>query len=181
MSHANQIEPKEREGLLKRARAAIAQGLGLAADMPSPGPSRRGGAFVTLHARGRLRGCIGTFEEGPLEKTVERMARAAAFEDPRFPPLDKGEFSDIELEISVLSPMRQVESVEEIEVGRHGLYLVVGPHRGVLLPQVAVEQGWDRARFLEGVSMKAGLGPRAWQDPAARLLVFTAEVFGEAG
>ncbi len=137
------------------------------------------GAFVTLHKQGTLRGCIGTFEaDQPLYLTVAEMARSAAFNDPRFPPLETHELPEIDIEISVLSPMRPARP-EEIEVGRHGIYIVRGLHRGVLLPQVAVEYGWDRETFLDHTCLKAGLPPGCWQDPDTQIYIFTSEVFGE--
>lgn len=138
------------------------------------------GVFVTLHRRGRLRGCIGYLEAvKPLLPAVQEMAAAAAFGDPRFPPLGEEEVADLELEISVLSPMRQIKKVEEIQVGTHGLYIVLGMHRGLLLPQVATEQKWDRLTFLEQTCAKAGLPTDAWKDAAAKIYVFSAQIFSE--
>lgn len=138
------------------------------------------GVFVTLHRHGRLRGCIGYLEAvKPLLAAVQEMAVAAAFNDPRFPPLREEELADLELEISVLSPMRQIKHIEEIEVGRHGLYLEQGLCRGLLLPQVATEYGWDRLTFLKQTCLKAGLPPDAWQDPATRIFVFSADILHE--
>lgn len=174
----------EKKALLGLARSAIAQKLKLdhprPAIPPTPVMSSESGAFVTLHKGGRLRGCIGNFSgSGALTRTVEDMAEAAAFEDPRFPPLRAGEFPEIDLEISVLTPMRRITDVNEIEVGRHGLYMTQGPFRGVLLPQVPVEQGWNRDAFLRNTCLKAGLGQNCWQDPQTQIYVFSAEVFGE--
>ncbi|AEH44729.1 AMMECR1 domain protein [Thermodesulfatator indicus DSM 15286] len=138
------------------------------------------GAFVTLHKHGQLRGCIGTFHpEGPLYKTVFEMARSAAFNDPRFPPVTLEELSEIDIEISVLSPMWRATSIDEIEVGKHGIYIIRGINRGVLLPQVAVEYGWDRETFLDHTCLKAGLPPGCWQDPETEIYLFTAEIFSE--
>ncbi len=145
----------------------------------SPALLTPAGAFVTLHKEGQLRGCIGCFQaEKPLYQVVSEMALSAAFNDPRFPPLAAEELPEVEIEISVLSPLRP-GTPEEVEVGRHGVYLVKGPFRGVLLPQVATEQGWDRETFLDHVCLKAGLSPRCWQDPGVELYLFTAEVFSE--
>jgi AmmeMemoRadiSam system protein A len=136
--------------------------------------------FVTLRQGGDLRGCIGTLApEGDLGRTVPRFALRAAFEDPRFPPLDPDELSRIEIEISVLTPPAEVENPEEIEVGRDGLILELAGRSGLLLPQVATEWNMTRERFLEELSRKAGLGPGAWRDPGARLWKFQAEVFAE--
>ncbi len=138
------------------------------------------GVFVTLHRHGRLRGCIGYLEAvKPLVTAVQEMAVAAAFCDPRFPPLRADELADIDLEISVLSPMCRVFKEEDVEVGKHGLYLERALARGLLLPQVATQCRWDRTTFLEQTCCKAGLPPSAWRDPDTRLYVFTAEIFSE--
>jgi AmmeMemoRadiSam system protein A len=139
------------------------------------------GAFVSLHTRsGRLRGCIGCFcGRGALTETVAEMAVSAGFHDPRFAPVDVSELDDLELEISVLSPLRPVATPEEIEVGRHGIQISRGSRRGVLLPQVATKYGWDRERFLEETCWKAGLPRDAWRDPTTTIQVFTADVFSE--
>lgn len=140
------------------------------------------GAFVTLHAHGDLRGCIGYIESAmPLSRVVEEVAEKAAFEDPRFPPLTPGEYPVVQVEISVLSPLRQIVSPEEIVVGSHGLLLEHGWHRGLLLPQVATEYGWDRTIFLENVARKAGLPATAWKEPSARIFIFTADIIREQG
>ena len=105
---------------------------------------------------------------------------AAAFRDPRFPPLREDELADLEVEISVLSPMRRIKNAEEIQVGRHGLYLEQGSCRGLLLPQVASEYGWDRHTFLKQTCVKAGLPPDAWKDPDTRIFVFSADILHES-
>jgi AmmeMemoRadiSam system protein A len=136
--------------------------------------------FVTLRRDGRLRGCIGTLApEGDLARTVPRFALRAAFEDPRFPALTNEELPACTIEISVLTPPRPVEKPEEIAVGRDGLIIELGGRRGLLLPQVAAEWGFDRLTFLAEVSRKAGLPPDAWRLPGARLWSFQAEVFSE--
>ena len=174
----------ERRVLLEIARAAIAARV-LGARFAEParlGPEleRKAGCFVTLHRQGELRGCIGTFsEDEPLHLAVRSMAMKAALEDPRFPPVAPGEVPELELEISVLTPRRTIVDVREIEVGRHGLWVERGPHRGVLLPQVATEEGWDRDTFLAYTCVKAGLPASAARDPATLIAVFEAEVFGE--
>ena len=146
-----------------------------------PPPLRESyGVFVTLHRRGRLRGCIGYLEAvKPLVQAVQEMALAAAFQDPRFQPLRPEELAEIDLEISVLSPMRRIDTIEEIQVGAHGLYVERGVCRGLLLPQVATECGWDRTTFLQQTCGKACLPANAWQDPATRIFVFTAEILKE--
>ncbi len=142
--------------------------------------SQPSGVFVTLQKQGRLRGCIGYLEAvKPLLEAVQDMAVAAAFSDPRFPPLREEELADLGVEISVLSPMRQVKNIEEIQVGRHGLFLVRGPSRGLLLPQVATEHGWDRLTFLKQTCAKAGLPPDAWEDPATKIYIFSADILHE--
>ena len=136
------------------------------------------GAFVTLRLNNDLRGCIGYIESSdPLGNVIDEVAEKAAFEDPRFPPLTPPEFENIHIEISVLSPMRRVKSIEEITVGTHGLLLEVGWRRGLLLPQVATEYGWDREEFLDNTARKAGLARSAWRAENARLFVFSADVF----
>lgn len=138
------------------------------------------GVFVSLHRRGHLRGCIGYLEAvKPLGQSVVEMAAAAAFHDPRFRPLGKEELADLDVEISVLTPMQRLEKVENIEVGKHGLYIEKGSCRGLLLPQVAVEYRWDRTKFLEQTCCKAGLPPQAWKDPDTRIYTFTADIFSE--
>ncbi len=136
------------------------------------------GAFVCLKTAGQLKGCIGHIKGFlPLDQTIREMARQAAFYDPRFAPLNAGEWKETEIEISVLTPMRRIESVEEIEVGVHGLYIEKGLDTGLLLPQVAVEYGWDRITFLEYACMKAGLPKDAWRSKGTNIYVFSADVF----
>ncbi len=136
--------------------------------------------FVTLREAGELRGCIGTLApDGDLGRTVPKFVLRAAFEDPRFPPLDREELPIVEIEISVLTAPAEVSDPQEIEVGRDGLILELSGRSGLLLPQVATEWNMTRERFLEEVSRKAGLSPDAWRDPNARLWKFQAEVFAE--
>jgi AmmeMemoRadiSam system protein B/AmmeMemoRadiSam system protein A len=136
------------------------------------------GAFVTITKRGALRGCIGHIRALlPLYKTIEEMAAAAAFEDPRFPPITKNELKDLEIEISVLTPFKQITDVQEIEVGTHGIYMEKGYYSGLLLPQVATEYRWDRDTFLEHTCRKAGLPPDAWKDRDTRIYIFSADIF----
>ena len=138
------------------------------------------GAFVTLKKQGRLRGCIGLIEgKKPLYETVEEMAQTAAFKDPRFRPVKEDEFKELDIEISALTPLRQIEDVNEIEVGRHGIYIVKGFHSGLLLPQVATEYNWDRNTFLRETCVKAGLPLNAWKDKGTKIFIFSASVFGE--
>ena len=135
------------------------------------------GAFVSLHKHGHLRGCIGHFgEDYPLHKIVAEMARAAAFEDPRFMPVTRDELDDLDIEISVLTPMRRIQSLDEFELHRHGIYIRKGYHSGTFLPQVADEVNWTKEEFVGHCSQdKAGLGWDGWKD--AELYVYEAIVF----
>ncbi len=136
------------------------------------------GAFVTLKKNNRLRGCIGYIDAiQPLEQTIRETAIAAAFHDPRFPQLRPEEFERLSFEISVLSPLRQISDIQEIEVGKHGLYITAGRHSGLLLPQVATEHGWGRIPFLEETCHKAGLPPQAWRDKDTKIYIFSVDVF----
>ncbi|MBI5048823.1 MAG: AmmeMemoRadiSam system protein A [Deltaproteobacteria bacterium] len=150
-------------------------------NVKSPVLLEKRGAFVTISKNHELRGCIGVFTtDKPLYLTVADMAVSAAVHDPRFVPLVASELSHISIEISCLSPMKKIKDISEIEVGRHGLYIVKGYYRGVLLPQVATECCWDRTQFLEHTCLKACLPPNAWED-GAEIYTFEAEVFGEKG
>jgi AmmeMemoRadiSam system protein A len=175
------LTKEERELLKVIAREAIEKAL-----LGKPEPQReisaalkeKGGAFVTLKKRGELRGCIGyTRAVMPLYETVRTVAVDAAFCDPRFPCLQKEEWGDIDLEISVLTPMKRIKSVDEIRVGEHGLFIEHGSHSGLLLPQVATEYGWDRTTFLEYTCTKAGLPRDSWKSKETAIYVFSAEVF----
>jgi AmmeMemoRadiSam system protein B/AmmeMemoRadiSam system protein A len=138
------------------------------------------GAFVTLKERGELRGCIGYV--APMKSlcmTVRDVAAAAAVDDPRFRPVELRELPQLEYEISVLSPLRRVTEIRQIKVGEHGLVVRKGDHEGLLLPQVPVEQHWDRLTFLEQTCAKAGLPPNAWKDEETDIFMFTALVFGD--
>ena len=137
------------------------------------------GCFVTIKAKGALRGCIGNFSsDKPLYRLVQEMAVSAATRDPRFYPMKEEDLASFELEISVLSPLAKVSSPDEVVVGTHGLYLEKNFSRGVLLPQVAVEHGWDRETFLSQTALKAGLKQDDWKE-GTDIYVFTAQVFGE--
>lgn len=138
------------------------------------------GAFVSLHLDGDLRGCIGTLHgERPLHEVVAEMACEAATNDPRFPALTTRELSQTDIEVSVLTPFQPIQP-DDVEVGRHGLYVVRGPRRGVLLPQVPVQYGWNREQYLQHACKKAGLPEDAYKDPETRLLSFEAEVFSDS-
>ncbi len=139
-----------------------------------------GAAFVTLRIEGDLRGCIGYTEAfQPLHKTVADCAISAAFADPRFQPLLPEEYATIKLEISVLTPLVEAASPDEVKVGEHGLMIDAGGRRGLLLPQVATDQGWDRETFLSQTCVKAGLPPDTWKKPGTGIYLFEAEVFAE--
>jgi uncharacterized protein len=173
-----------RRWLLDLARGSIASHLaGGAAPAPAElpeGATLARGCFVSLHTKsGDLRGCIGSFAaDGPLWRSVRDMAIAAASRDPRFPPMHAGELEACDIEISVLSELTRA-TPEQVLVGTHGLCVARGFRRGVLLPQVAVEYGWDRDTFLEHTCIKAGLPGAAWRDRETTIEVFSAEIFGE--
>jgi AmmeMemoRadiSam system protein A len=136
------------------------------------------GAFVSLHSKGQLRGCIGYVHAvKPLYETIQDMAIAAAFQDPRFPPLQADELGELEIELSVLTPMREITDISEIEIGKHGLLLIQGNYSGLLLPQVATEYGWSRDEFLGHTCLKAGLPAAAWKDKNTKIFVFSADIF----
>jgi AmmeMemoRadiSam system protein B/AmmeMemoRadiSam system protein A len=138
------------------------------------------GAFVTLSVSGDLRGCVGyALATKPLYITVRDTATLAALQDPRFQPVSASELPGLEYEISVLSPLRRVTDVQQIIVGEHGLLMKNGDHQGVLLPQVPVEQGWGREKFLEATCVKAGMKSDCWKDDNTDIFMFTAVVFGE--
>ncbi len=135
------------------------------------------GAFVTLYKKGDLRGCLGVIvSEEPLLTTVSGIAGRAATGDPRFSPVTKDELGDIEIEISILSPLREISSIEEIQVGTHGLFIHAGMFRGLLLPQVAVTQHWNRTQFLEETCIKAGLPPDQWKHSETGIFIFSADI-----
>jgi uncharacterized protein len=140
----------------------------------------KAGAFVTLRNQGSLRGCIGHVDaDEPLARCVAECARAAALHDPRFAPVTAAELANLSIQISVLSPLFDIHP-QEIEIGRHGLYVSSGLHRGLLLPQVAAEWNWDRERFLDETCAKAGLPSDAWRR-GARIQGFTTWVFADDG
>lgn len=178
------LSPAEQHALLGIARAAIEQACGNVPShtirFDSPRFLEKRGAFVTLHNNSVLRGCIGyIFAYKPLVETVKEMAVAAARHDPRFDPVDREELPFVDIEISVLSPLREIGDVQEIDIGTHGLYISNGPCSGLLLPQVAAEYDWDRETFLEQTCRKAGLSANAWQDEETTIKIFSAQVFGE--
>lgn len=140
----------------------------------------RRGAFVSLHRADELRGCIGQiFADRELYRIVQHCAVSAALEDSRFNPVTPEELPGLTIEISALTPLERVRNVEEIEVGKHGIYIVRGMHRGLLLPQVATQYKWDRDTFLAQTCRKAGLPEAAWRDPQTSIQIFSADVFAE--
>ncbi|HEX9078462.1 MAG TPA: AmmeMemoRadiSam system protein A [Desulfuromonadaceae bacterium] len=177
------LTKKEQKELLKIARATIVAVVSgdrtPPAEAVSPGLNGSNGCFVTIKQQGRLRGCIGNFiSDQPLYRLVQEMAVSAATRDPRFYPMKPHDLEEFRVEISVLSPLRKIQSVDDIQVGRHGIYIVKGSYRGVLLPQVASEYGWDRDTFLRHTCLKAGLPENAWQKECD-IFIFSAQVFGE--
>lgn len=138
------------------------------------------GAFVTIHKNGNLRGCIGNIiGYRPLIETIRDMAVSAAFKDPRFVPLTEDEFTDIDIEISVLSEITKVDNIDEIVPGRDGLIISHEGRKGLLLPQVATEYNWTKEEFLSHTCMKAGLKPNSWSNEPVNIEKFTANVFSE--
>lgn len=176
------LTEEEKQRLREIARTVIEHRI---LNKPVPGfetPSERlnenRGAFVTLHKKGQLRGCIGNIRgTRPLYRTVAEMAEEAAFNDPRFPPVSREEMEDLDIEISAMTPLRRIENVEEIEVGKHGIYIEKGFNSGLLLPQVATEYGWDRRTFLEHTCYKAGLHKDAWKGKDTKIHIFSADIF----
>jgi AmmeMemoRadiSam system protein A len=171
----------ERRLLLNLAREAICASLEkrkLDLMPPTEHLAEHRGAFTTLHIAGELRGCVGyVFPQYSVYRTVAETAMAAAFDDPRFTPLQTEEYPKLEYEISVLSPVAPLDA-EDVEVGKHGLVITYGSRRGLLLPQVPVEHGWDREKFLEQTCIKAGIPPDAWEH-GAKVEAFTAEIFSD--
>ena len=177
------LKEYEKKLLLKIARETIESHVSgkkvLSFEISSPVLMEKRGAFVTIHKKGMLRGCIGYIEAfKPLHETIIEMALAASTKDPRFSPLTSEEIKDIDIEISVLTPLVKIDNPEEIKVGKHGILLRKGFYSGLLLPQVATEYGWDRITFLEHTCQKAGLPKNAWKGDV-EIYIFSADVFGE--
>jgi uncharacterized protein len=180
-----ELSSKEKEILLSAARESIKSLFGKA-DIPPvdyklyPNLKLNAGAFVTLKIKDELRGCIGFItSEQPVFDTVCEVSKHAAIQDPRFPPLTQKEFNSIEMEISILSPMKEISEYSKIIIGKHGLLVEEGYNRGLLLPQVATENNYSVDQFLTSVCLKAGLPPDLWQRKKLNLKVFTALVFNE--
>jgi hypothetical protein len=176
------LGPEDRGLLLASARATLAHYLETGERLPirpegsSPALDRRAAAFVTLTSQGDLRGCVGRkVSEEPLSALVPGLTLAAALEDTRFTPVRAGE-TDLELEISVLSPMKRIASLDEFRVNEHGALLEAGYDHGLLLPQVATERNWSAKQFLEALVRKAGASRDVYRDPSARVYVFRAQI-----
>jgi uncharacterized protein len=176
----------QQRALVEVARSAVAGAIA-GGTTPAPRPAdlenlpEASGAFVTLKRDGQLRGCIGTLEcRRPLAEEVARVAVSAAREDPRFDPLRPAELDDLDVEVSVLGPLEAIDPQDPgaIEIGRHGLVVEHGDRRGLLLPQVATEWGWDRDQFLSHTCTKAGLPADCWRR-GAKVYRFAADVFGD--
>ncbi len=176
------LSSEDQQKLLKLARSALEAHV----RRETPPARQRGGvfdeplgAFVSIHIEDELRGCLGRLDvDAPLSETVADLAAVVSDSDPRFEPVVPAELPDLEVEISVLTPEREITSIDEIEVGRHGVIVEKGHRRGLLLPQVATERAWDVETFLAHTCLKAGLPEDAWRR-GARILVFEAQVFSE--
>jgi AmmeMemoRadiSam system protein A len=181
VTEPHEFSSQERSHLLQLAHDSITSTLEnfqISLDAPDPHLAEPRGAFTSLYLRGELRGCVGyILPRYPVCRAVAETARAAAFDDNRFSPVTKGEAPHLEIELSILSPPRPIRA-DQIEVGRHGLLISWHGRRGLLLPQVPIEHGWDRTTFLEHTCRKAGLPFDAWQKGAA-IEAFTAEVFSD--
>jgi AmmeMemoRadiSam system protein A len=179
---ADELTRDDRRALLALARAAVAHAVSLVPeeDLPQhPVYDRGGGAFVTLHVRGELRGCVGNPDAfSPLGDVIVRCAAAAAREDPRFPHITAADWPALSIEISVLSPLTRCDDPETLVIGRHGVAVEHGSRRGLLLPQVAVAHRWSVPTFLAHTCGKAGLPPDAWRCGAV-IYSFEADVFDE--
>jgi AmmeMemoRadiSam system protein A len=177
----SEFSPQERKLLLQLAHEAIVAALEqreISLTAPTAHLAEPRGAFTTLYYRGDLRGCVGyVFPVASLYRTVAESAQGAAFDDSRFAPVTRDQAPELKVSLSILSlplPIRP----EDLQIGRHGLLVKLGACRGLLLPQVPVEHGWDRITFLEQTCKKAGLPTDAWQN-GAQIEAFTAEVFGD--
>jgi len=180
----NLLSIESRRFLLKSARSALEGALGNSVppkcQTPDAALLQKCGVFVTLHKAGKLRGCIGYIvSDQSLYQTVAEVAVAAATRDPRFKRVMPEEMPEITLEISILTPLQRLHSIDEIQVGVHGLYITYKGQSGLLLPQVATEHGWDGTQFLQQTCKKAGLPDNAWQEPEVEIYRFSAQVFGE--
>lgn len=179
-----ELNEKQKDILLEIARETIRNTvLGTAQteyDIEDPVLETECGAFVTIHNKGKLRGCIGNIAaETPLWLTVSHMAVQASNSDPRFPPVSVDELDSIDIEISALSPLWKTEDINEIVPGKHGILIKKGFNQGLLLPQVATEYGFNRFQFLEHTCIKAGLSGDCYKSGDCEIFLFSATVFGE--
>ena len=182
------LSKNEEQFLLKTAREIITAKLEkrtLNLETPAGILLTNCGAFVTLHQKDKLgnrnlRGCIGNIiARQSLFNTIKNMAQAAAFEDPRFSPMNRDDWPACDIEISVLSPLEEINDPGVIKVGVHGIFITRGFRSGVLLPQVATEQGWDLETFITHTCYKAGLPADAWKDSSTKIEIFSAQIFSE--
>jgi len=178
------LTKKEKMILLEIARESIKSAvLGIKPNIPTINDvilNEKCGAFVTITLSGKLRGCIGNIRAvNPLWETVKTMAKEAALNDPRFYPLTPRDIENIEIEISVLSPFKLINNINEIIIGKHGLFIKKGFYQGLLLPQVATDYNWDRIQFLKETCNKAGLYESSWQEKNCEIYIFSATVFSE--
>ena len=178
------LNNEEKKALLKIARdtldSYLKEGRIPEFKIESTNLKEKRGAFVTLKKKGQLRGCIGRIvADKPLYEVISEMAIESATGDPRFPSLGYSELKEVDIEISVLTPFKEVGDISEIEVGLHGLMIRKGFYSGLLLPQVPMEYGWDRETFLQHTCLKAGLGPQEYKDKDAVIYSFCAIVFSE--
>lgn len=175
-----ELTQAEQDYLRELARLSIASRFDAQVLLPKPVSEKLQqpfGAFVTLKKHGSLRGCIGNIVgDQPIRETIIDMAQAAAFNDPRFPPVSEAELTALRIEISILSPL-EICAAEDVLPGRHGLLVRSGAYSGLLLPQVALEHGWDRETFLAQTCRKAGLAANAWNQPNTQIYCFQAAVF----
>ena len=174
------LSETERKAILDLARQAVKEAVcqnRLLQEIPKTEVfERRCGVFVTLYVAKRLRGCIGVIEaKEPLGGSIVRCAASAALDDPRFSRMQPEDINNLDVEVSLLSPLEPIQP-EKVEIGKHGLLVEQGFHRGLLLPQVAVEHHLERERFLQETCHKAGLGPDAWKNSGTRIYGFTCEV-----
>jgi AmmeMemoRadiSam system protein A len=179
-----ELTKKQKEILLELARQTIESAVRRkkAPDFSSDDPvlSAHCGAFVTIHKHGSLRGCIGNIVSNcPLWQTIKKMAVEASLHDPRFSPVAPNELKDIDIEISVLSPLEKITDTNSIQIGKHGLFISKGFYQGLLLPQVATEYNWDKTEFLQHTCLKAGLYRECYKEKGCEIFIFSATIFGE--
>jgi AmmeMemoRadiSam system protein A len=178
------LTSEQKRILLDVARKAIVNAVNIENspdfDIDDPVLNIKCGAFVTIHINDNLRGCIGNIvAQIPLWKTVRKMAVESAMHDPRFPSVSPSELKNIDIEISVLSPFEKISDINEIEVGKHGIFIKYSYYQGLLLPQVATDYGWDRIQFLEQTCRKAGLNKDCYKEKICEIYIFSATVFRE--